>query len=68
MWIVEIDYGGINWQPICYCVSENQAEEVAGRPHILAVGKPVRVRKYGTPAPLPPDRFGLGQSPPRSNL
>jgi hypothetical protein len=47
-WIVEIDYGGINWQPICYCVSQKQAKDVVARPHIIEVGKPVRVRQYGT--------------------
>ena len=65
MWIVEIDYGGINWEPICYCVSENQAEEVAARPHISAVKKPVRVRKYGAPAPPPLRTRGYGQTPSR---
>lgn len=52
MWVIEIDYGGINYEPIAYCLSEKQANDLAAKPHIIAVGKPVRVRKYGTKAPL----------------
>lgn len=50
MWVVEIDYGAINWSPIAYATSESQAKKLAEAPHILAVGKPVRVRRYGVPA------------------
>ena len=46
-WIVEIDQGGINWTPIAYCHSEQQAERLAFAHHIVAFGKPVRMRKYG---------------------
>ena len=46
-WIVEIDQGGINWTPIAYCHSKEQAEKQAAR---MPQGKPVRVRQYGVPA------------------
>jgi hypothetical protein len=53
MWVIEIDYGGINWEPIAWAVSEYQAKKLAEAPHILEVGKPVRVREYGKPAAVP---------------
>lgn len=44
-WIVEIDNGGINWTPIALCHSEKQAHDLAGAPHLIDFGKPVRVRE-----------------------
>ena len=45
-WVVEMDSGGLNWTPIGYCVSKEQADALAKAPHIVAAGKPVRVREY----------------------
>lgn len=45
VWVVEIDYGGMFWQPVAYCFSEKQAENLATAPHILKVNKPVRINK-----------------------
>lgn len=51
MWVVEVDQGGVNWVPIAYAVSEQQAQALAVAPHIVEFGEPVLVRKYGEPAP-----------------
>ena len=50
MWVVEVYQGGADWTPIGYCVSRKQADALSKAPHILAMEKPVRVRKYGKKA------------------
>lgn len=47
MWVVEIEIGSDRWESICYCENKKQADAVADKPHIVADGRPVRVRKYG---------------------
>lgn len=52
LWIVEVDLGGVNYQPLGYCHSKDQAERQANyfRPMQGLSGKTIRVRESGKPA------------------